>query len=339
MLTELLKYALFDGPEPDIPEGFDWDNLLKESQREAVTALVNEALVKLPASKRPAPQKLFHFVTFSQTLEQDHRRYGAATAHLQQVFAQAHPECGERPLPVVKGLRLASLYPTPTFREFGDVDLFSSKHTEKLIQFVESLGVEVDNDDSRHATFVFDEVPFEAHRYLFYTAQDNAAFDNLRQEQGLSLELHAAFIAAHIERHAVFFNEPVKVKSLVDWVYLRRQLDIPRYEAIKRSFSTWRFADLLTHYSARRLGLPEPVTAHYTPSDAAMRAFPAMFCDTRERSEWAIVRVFRRSRKYIKYGSIYKELYGQSMFRRFYFHNVVHALSQMLHGEERKVRR
>ena len=210
MLTSLLKYSLFGGPIPKIPDTFDWNHFFVECRKEAVVALVYDALIQLPPNQQPPHEILFHFATITHTIEEDFQRFAQTTAEVQERFSDRHPECGLRPIPVVKGLRIAGLYPTPQHREFGDIDLLSGKYTDLLIDQLSEAGITVDLSDRRHPTFQLNGVNFEAHRYLFYKPEENTFFDSIREREGFTLELHAHFIAAHIERHAVFFDEGIK---------------------------------------------------------------------------------------------------------------------------------
>ena len=88
-----------------------------------------------------------------------------------------------------------------------------------------------------------------------------------------------------------------------------------------------RFADLMTQWCVANLGIAAP--DGWEPlSERCLREFDPMYLYEQKRSRWAAVRVAKRSRKYLRYGTSYKEIYGISPFRKFYFKNVGTALKQ-----------
>lgn len=337
-LTDLLRYSLFQGSQPTDAIGTDWDALFEESKNEGVSALTLDAIGLLAKEERPSRERLLQWGSMTANIEESYNRNAQACRTLQQLFWQKYPECGERPIPVVKGLKTASSYPIPSHREFGDVDIYSANHTDKITSLMEGHGISVDNSDKRHTSFIYLGAHFEAHRYLFYNKEDNLRLEELiATEGGLDQETHALFVAAHMERHSVFFNEGMSIKDLVDWGMMIRTINYERFSAIKKGFEVERFADLLTLYCCQLWGLTIP-NGCPTMTPAHIKTFHKMFVERSTRKHWAVARVFSRSMKYLRYNKFYKDLYGQSMFSRFYLANIQKALRQMLRGEKREVR-
>ena len=142
-LASLIGFGLW-GAEPPVellPASADeWQRLFDLSRRQAVTALLYDAILKLPKEHRPPRQVLFHFTSITQTIGHDNRRRADALAHFASLLQ------GELSLPtvVVKGSSLARLYPRPELRECGDNDLYTGTDTERIGALMETRGIAVD---------------------------------------------------------------------------------------------------------------------------------------------------------------------------------------------------
>ncbi len=340
MLISLLRFGLFGGENPlSAPlSDADWESIFDEAHNQAVTALVYDAILRLPKELRPSRQQLFHFTSLTQTIESDNRKRAAALRHFAMLMKK---ELGMQAT-VVKGTSLARLYPERLHRECGDNDLLTGRDTDKVCQLAESLGLEVDRSDPRHASFRYEEVSFECHSFLLYSPDGSQGHidDGLdpewtpipfEEEQGYTLlrlpdEQEAFFLAKHTEHHAVFFHQPVPLRSVIDWALLVSSpgFDYEKLNDLKSNTDIDRFADLMTLYCVERLNIDIRVDVkvdRLMPED-----FERIYLRCPARHRLAVVRFIRRSFKYIRYYRKYKILYGQSMFRRFYLRNICKAL-------------
>lgn len=331
LLPKLLAFGLLGGPSP--LEGTDavltdsqWQKLFEESRRQGVVALLYDAILQLPQPLRPSRRVLFHFTTFVDTVEDDNRKREAALAGLSSLMTM--------PPVVVKGSSMQRFYPVPSHRECGDNDLYTGLETEQVNRIVESMGETVDRSDPRHSSFYFGDIPFECHNYLLYDKEEpewrivdfQLSVDDSRQPfRTLADEDHAYFIAKHIEHHAVFFHTPVTLRSLVDWALLlcAPGFDYERLQELKKGSDVDVFADMLSQYCNSVFGTGLPYDARRLAElGLTPELFRGIYIKIPDRHRWALVRVSRRSGKYLRYRRAYKAIYGQSPFRRFYFHNV-----------------
>lgn len=346
LLTSLLRFGLFGGENPIavLPKPLsqeEWRDLFDLSREQAVTALLYDSLLRLPSEQHPPRSVLFHFTSMTQTIESDNRHREEALVH----FASLMSKELSIPAVVVKGTSLSRLYPVPAHRECGDNDLYTGTNTERVNGLVESRGIAVERKDPRHSSFVFEKVTFECHNYLLYPSygDSKSSFRDFSEQWNivpmngdgtimrLVVEEAAFFLAKHMEHHAVFFHEPVRLRDLVDWCMLisSKEFDYARLNVIKKETDIDVFADLLTSYCCELFGLTAPCSVSalkdkgLAPSD-----FNSLFMQCLERHHLALVRVVRRSWKYLRYWRRYKALYGQSMFKRFYVKNLRVALRQ-----------
>lgn len=342
MLTALLRYSLFGGPEPTIDAAVDWQSLMETSRHEGVSALVYDAVVSLPPELRPPRNILFRWASLVNTIETANRQRSTALLH----FAQWSATYCHTDAVVVKGLSLARHYPNPLYRESSDVDVYFGAQSDNINAQLEQSLITVDRTDPRHATFLFDNVPFEGHAFLLYrpVGDNHSSVDPMWHPvaspyphlRWLPDSESALFVAAHADHHAVFHNEPLRLHELVDWALLisNKDFDYTVFQQLKRHTEVDHFADLLTHYCHQLFGITIP-PACAPVSANALRCFPAIYRSAVPRRRHAVLRVVRRSGKYLHYHKVYREIYGRSMFSRFYRHNVCHALKQLLQGAPR----
>ena len=329
-LVALLRFGLFGA---DLPAGIlpldeeEWQSVFDLSRRQGVTALIYDAILKLPQELRPKRKVLFHFTSMTQTIEQDNRSREDALTHYASIVRSRL----SLPTVVVKGSSIACYYPNPLHRECGDNDIYTGGDTESVGRIFEQGGLTVDRKDPRHISFSLDSVTFECHSYLLYHNDDldwrtvplgNTGIHTLQREQS------AFFIAKHIEHHAVFFHQPVRLRDLVDWSMLITSagFDWSNYNIIKRDTDVDVFADLMTAYCVDLFGLEDVESKDM--NGLCLKDFERLYMQCPERHKLAAVRVARRSWKYLRFGRQYKAIYGQSMFRRFYLHNVKNAIKQ-----------
>ena len=349
MLISLLKYHLFGGEAPTLPNSKEtWADLLILSKKHGVTALVYDALeayFKANPAPKPPRETLVQLATHSSTIESDNKRRELALIHFSKRLF------GEKGIKttVIKGSSLARLYPNPLHRECGDNDIYLGSHAATADHWVMSLEIKVDTKDPRHSSFVFENAEFENHAYLLYPPRVGDTTDEPdwqttpwpKQEALCRLipEQEALFLASHLEHHAMFFDEELALGKILDWALLLQsgELDYHAFNLLKKGTAIDRFADLLTQYCVATFAIPAP--DGYNPlSQPTFLAFPTLFLSPHPRHKAALVRVWRRGGRYLRYNKEYKEIFGESPFARFYLRNVLQALKQLVTFQHRESR-
>ncbi len=340
MLSALIRFGLFGEESPIAPDALpmdeaEWQRLFDASRKQAVTALLYDAILKLPKELRPSRRVLFHFTSLTQTIEQDNRQREKALVRLTELL---HEKL-QLPVVVVKGSSLTRHYPEPLHRECGDNDLYTGNDTVRVAVLMETLHVRVEQDSKRHVSFSYQGVEFECHNCLLYHDDDPQwNCEPVFEIGGTTLHAlpawqEAFFLAKHIEYHAVFFHEPVRLRDLVDWSLLTSSpgFDFAALRRLAEGTDVAVFIELLTHYCVDLFGLKGiPQTDICAKKRLSDKDFERIYLHCPERHRWALVRVLRRSGKYLRFGRQYRAIYGQSMFKRFYARNVANAVKQHL---------
>lgn len=342
MLIQMLRFGLFNGPEPTAVLSEDqWQSLLNDARQQGVIAVFYHCVQQLSSAHRPPKSVLFHLASMASDIEQSMQQHYQALKH----FADRVEQQMHQPTVVVKGLSLAQYYPHLYCRESGDNDLYFGASAHVVDSLMRSCGIAVDDSDPRHSAFLFEGVPFENHAYLLYPNEedDPNTIDPQWDTTPIKAPLYtlvpehlALFVVAHADRHALYHNESLRLRDLLDWALLLEHsgLDYHRFNQFKQSYDVGRLADLFTQYVVAHFGITPP--EGWQPlSEGCLQAFPQLYLTDHPRKTPAFMRVFDRSKRYIRYAGVYKEIYGETMFRRFYYRNVARAIGQWAKQEKR----
>ena len=159
----LLRSALWDTPVA-IAGPIDWDGVMKVAKHHANQALLCGVASQMVGDDRPSEAMLAKMQTVmrSSLINQ---------MNLKRILASAVTLLRQHDIePVLlKGFGLASLYPNPSLRQFGDIDLYVGlDHFHEACQLLRTMpggynwGEEV--DVGHHYNIEFGQYPMEIHR-------------------------------------------------------------------------------------------------------------------------------------------------------------------------------
>lgn len=159
----LLRAALWNTPVV-IEGAIDWDRVLKFANHHGNTALLADVAVRMKDDIKPSD-------ALSVTLRSAMRNNLLQQMHLRQILVSAVKllrEHGIEPV-LLKGFGLASLYPNPALRQFGDIDIFvglDNFHAACALLRTLPGGYhwEEEHDSGRHYNIDFGNYPLETHR-------------------------------------------------------------------------------------------------------------------------------------------------------------------------------
>lgn len=235
LFFELLRIAL-DGQKSfsQTPSCQEWRELLKESARQAVVGVTYRALNMLPAEQRPPRQVLIDWQASAQKIICDNKRLNHDSVWVSERFRKA----GFRNA-ILKGQGNALLYPDPTLRTGGDIDIWLDAERDKIIGYVTHFFPKVKVQWQEVEFPVKKDTCIEVHTVpalMFHPADRRrmeAYFDQHRDEifsnetelpgeEGKvcipTLRVNLTFQLIHIYRH--IFNEGIGLRQLIDYYYL-----------------------------------------------------------------------------------------------------------------------
>jgi hypothetical protein len=242
MLFALLRASLqqteVDGSLFQNATNADWKACYKLSAVQGVMAIAWDAVAKLPAEQMPPVAVRLSWATAVEHYEKQYSRYCAVAGELSAVFA----EHGISTV-LLKGIGLSTLYPVPSHREGGDIDIYTcsadkskmsdAEANELANQLIMQAGISVKFDHYKHSEFVYKGVPVENHKHFVnvkvYKVAERAEeilhrlikprFAQLDKSNILvpSPEFNSLFVVFHAAQH---YGCGMSLHHLCDWAVI-----------------------------------------------------------------------------------------------------------------------
>lgn len=266
-LLALLAYALF-GQEMSIDAAsINWDLVVAEANRHAVTALLYPSVKRLAGVPDAVVDRIRNAAMLSAAKADD-------MLHSQSEVIAALQEKGI-PCAVLKGFSVAYCYPHPELRVPGDIDLLiGEEKLEAACAAMEKIGYMRDHETAMHVNFhgkgdslelhrsasVFPESEKGryAHAYMTQALQhvEQAEIDGISFPM-LSLPYQMVSLLAHTERH--MGSVGIGLRQICDWavmIHAHRE-EISEKELIQLDrCGLLLFAKVITRICEKYLGLP-----------------------------------------------------------------------------------
>lgn len=207
----LLRAALWEQPV-EIDDSIDWKTVMQMAEFHGNNVLVADLASRMQGDNKPSPAML----TMMQSAMRDNLIH---QMHLRQILLSAVKLLGENNIePVLlKGFGLASLYPNPALRQFGDIDLFVGLDDfHQACSLLRTLpggynwGGEVDL--GRHYNIEFGQYPMEVHRVSadLENAKEAASYAAMEKDGLMDhrqhVDLEGLEVAIPSKDFAVFFT-------------------------------------------------------------------------------------------------------------------------------------
>lgn len=248
ILLALLRSALHG----TIEENIDWRNVsdatwvqcYKLAARQGVMAMAWDGIQMLPG-ECPLPRALkLTWAVAVEEYEKKYTHYCSVAAELSELYARHGIAMVQ-----LKGVGLSALYPIPSHREGGDIDIYTwsanrDKHTDQEAnrmadKLIQRMGIEVDTEHSKkHSNFFYRGVPIENHKtflnvtmYRVATPMDALLHQLLQPEPTLLCEgrytvntpgpaFNALFLSFHAAQH---YGNGIRLHHLMDWACLMKR--------------------------------------------------------------------------------------------------------------------
>lgn len=249
----------------------EWQNLVDLSFQQGVAAIAVDGLQKLYEScpnlelelDKPEYEGLKYewFGSVFQA-EEDYYTHKRALRKLTDLFESQ----GIRLL-LLKGLGVGKYYPIPSHRQCGDIDIYLFGDYEKGNKIIESLGIEINRENSKHSVFTFHSVMVENHKSFLdldvtsAERKNNAIISSTVSEGVDSGEgymfpdslTNYLFLVRHIAKH---FCESggITIRHLLDWgLFLKGEhetLDVRKGNELIEKMGLTQIKDIFTRLSA-----------------------------------------------------------------------------------------
>ncbi len=227
IMIELVRSSLNGGTPALVPgdeEG--WKRLFHLSRKHGVVTIVNDAIERLPEEQKPKGDIALSWALSADRTREIYSRQETVLKHIQAKSAAA----GLRVI-VLKGLSLSRLYPTPSSRACGDIDLYfpgAYEEGNRLFAGGEKQLV------GKHSEFEVEGVTVENHLHfldLHYRSQRRAEeyIRTAAESSGCGSELPPyagmMFLLMHTISH-ITATDKLALRNVIDWgLYLEKHED------------------------------------------------------------------------------------------------------------------
>ena len=245
MLFALLRSSLH---EREAETGFfqqvseeDWKQCYRLAIEQGVMALAWGGVIRLPKKLHPSRGLKLAWAMEVERYEVKYMRYCQTVDELSTFYADHGIEMVQ-----LKGVGFSTLYPVPSHREGGDIDIYTYSSDKKKMSdadanaladtLMQQNGIKVDHHSYKHSNFYYKGVPVENHKAFLnvkYIKEAVLANEILHRElkphkvelaagkvQIPSPAFNALFIAFHAMQH---YGSGIALHHLCDWAVILKQ--------------------------------------------------------------------------------------------------------------------
>ncbi len=222
----------------------EWASIFSETQRQAIVGVITEGLERLPQEQLPPKEILLQWIGFLQINENSYKLHIERAAELTNHFKKSGIKSS-----VLKGLGFAQLYPTPSRRQCGDIDLWVDGNFRNVIVYLRSE-YKVEHILWHHVDAkIFEDVETEIHYHPcwlynpFYNSRLQKWFENHKSGQmqvdeklGFAyptVQFNAVYSLVHLYHHLI--EEGVGVRHIVDYYYILLALRVSDRATVMRN--------------------------------------------------------------------------------------------------------
>lgn len=241
-----LSFCLKENPS-DVPNvtGMDWNGLYRFCQEQAIEGIVLAGIDRLSKSRKiDIPQELlFEWIGQVNMIESQNKLVNQRVKELTEYLKkQGRESC------ILKGQGNSLMYPNPTMRKPGDIDVWLKGTKKEVAAFVHQRFPDM-NVQYHHMDYpIFNDVKVEVHYYpsfcynkwhnyrlqQFFRKSSETQFNNVNCD-GYAVPTNVfnlVFQLSHMMRH--FFTQGIGLRHAIDYYYLLKQeiSDTDKQEAV-----------------------------------------------------------------------------------------------------------
>lgn len=226
-LLALIRIAITGNDKKALIENLDWDKIFDISKKQGVSAIVIDALEKLPSDICPSRPLLLQWIGHTTMVERMYAKHRERITSLAELYGRY----GIRML-LLKGYGCSLCYPKPEHRPTGDIDVYLFGKQEEADALIEKeLCIEVHREYHKHSIFDYKGVEVENHAKFIddISHKSNIRFEKilmsvLEQEECLKSPLdnvllptptfNAIFLLRHTGEH--FASNEITLRHVLD---------------------------------------------------------------------------------------------------------------------------
>ncbi|MBO5866038.1 MAG: nucleotidyltransferase family protein [Bacteroidaceae bacterium] len=256
---------------PYTPDAQQWNELFEIAQKQTLTGIAFAGIERLPKEQRPAKELLLQWYSLSIAIKNKNGELNNKCAIVSKKFkSEGFNNC------ILKGQGIAQLYPDPTLRTPGDIDIWLDGGDTKAINYVKrffpdctptyhhvDFPIAANLEIEIHYRPSWSYNPF-ANKRLQRFFKENAATqfrNDTTTAQGTftapTATFNRVYILMHIYRH--LFQEGIGLRQLLDYYFVLQQetttLEKKEYRKLLKRFGLKNFAAATTYVLQKTFGL------------------------------------------------------------------------------------
>lgn len=262
----LVKAGLWGEADPDMESVFplpeqSWEAVLLLARQQTVVGLVYRGLNVLPEEWLPSMKVMTVFMAYADRIEKANEKMNATIVKLWRHFE----EKGIRAV-LQKGQGLALMYPEPSLRECGDIDIYFPDNEQNPLEGIAGADREIKPDGS--VFYTVDGVVVEQHNHLLDIASPlkqkfiknligEKGFEKVRigGESGVDVlvptpEINLLLINSHILKHSLGVG--IGLRQICDCAvacrYYADRVDPAEIQSIYRKAGIARWSNYLDRF-------------------------------------------------------------------------------------------
>lgn len=256
---------------PCTPDAQEWNELFEISKKQTLTGIAFAGIERLPQEQRPPREILLQWYKMCTLIKSKNAELDRKCAIVSGKFkSEGFGNC------ILKGQGIAQLYPDPTLRTPGDIDIWLDGGEEKVLEYVKKFFPDCE-PTYHHVDFpITKELEIEIHyrpswlynpfanrrlQRFFKENADEQFTNEITTSEGCfptpTVAFNRIYILLHIYRH-VFF-EGIGMRQLLDYYFVLQQEitseEINEYNELLKSFGLKKFAGATTYVMQQMFGL------------------------------------------------------------------------------------
>lgn len=277
LFFHLIKCGMGKAQElPRTPDTQEWDEMFNMAKKQTLAGIAFAGIEKLPQEQRPPKTTLLQWYNLAVLIRKTNAGLNKKCIAVSEKFkSEGFANC------ILKGQGLAQLYPDPTLRTPGDIDIWLDGGDRKAIEYVKRYFPDC-SPTYHHVDFPINpDLEIEIHYrpswsyspitdkrlQRFFLSQSQEQFNNLiSTPEGCfpapTTAFNRIYILLHIYRHLFF--EGIGMRQILDYYYVLQQemtgKEKAEYISALKHLKLKKFAGALMYVMQQMFGLDEAHT-------------------------------------------------------------------------------
>lgn len=262
-----------------------WEAIERLATEQSILGLVANRILTLPKELLPTRQQKIRLALTEEMIT----RHSVQQCKALHTVYKDYEDRKFFPI-ILKGLTMSQLYPRPSLRSLGDLDIFLPKGNtyEDANNWAKSRGYRLEGNALYEQGYYRGRLFIENHKYLTYfgisrydkalseviadiEVRDAWAYTTIdgHRYRTLPLELNVVYVFHHILHHFSYLG--IGLRQICDWLLLlskhRDKLDLELFESYAKRFDLMKPMRLFALMAVRHLNIPAEIFPFTLPYD------------------------------------------------------------------------